>query len=160
MDGKWVAVEEAQRRSIPQVLVVTSGTGWVQEWGGARREIRPGDVIWTPPGVKHWHGASQEESVRHLALSFGDTAWQEPVEGLRAIADLWESERDGAHEPFAMTAQVVAVDGDTAVVRVHVDYHDPDAGRWRDLWVLRFADDGRCAAFEEWPFAPDQADGH
>ena len=32
--------------------------------------------------------------------------------------------------------------------------------RWRDLWVLRFDDDGRCRAFEEWPFAPDQPDGH
>jgi quercetin dioxygenase-like cupin family protein len=41
-----------------QVLIVTNGTGWVQEEGGAKREIKPGDVIWTPPGVKHWHGAT------------------------------------------------------------------------------------------------------
>jgi hypothetical protein len=52
----------------------------------------------------------------------------------------------------------VAVDADTAVVRVEVDY---ERGRpWRDLWVLRFAVDGRCRHFEEWPFAHDQPDGH
>src|SRR5262245_50280547 len=41
-----------------QTLVVTAGVGWVQQWGGERREIKPGDVIWIPPGVKHWHGAT------------------------------------------------------------------------------------------------------
>lgn len=51
-----------------QTLIVTSGTGWVQEWGGQRRDIRPGDVIWTPPGVKHWHGASETNGVSHSAF--------------------------------------------------------------------------------------------
>ncbi|MDR2259442.1 MAG: cupin domain-containing protein [Azoarcus sp.] len=51
-----------------QTLIVVSGTGWVQEWGGPRREIRPGDVIWTPPGVKHWHGAAEHNGMRHLAV--------------------------------------------------------------------------------------------
>ena len=57
-------------RSHPagQTLIVTSGTGWVQEWGGQRREIRPGDVIGTPPGVKHWHGASETNGVSHTAF--------------------------------------------------------------------------------------------
>ena len=53
---------------------------------------------------------------------------------------------------------MVAVDGNTAVVRVEVAY-EGDA-QWRDLWVLRFAPDGRSAAFEEWPFSPTQRDGH
>lgn len=52
-----------------QILIVTSGTGWVQEEGGDKREIRPGDVIWTPPGVKHWHGATATTSMSHIALS-------------------------------------------------------------------------------------------
>lgn len=55
---------------------------------------------------------------------------------------------------------MVAVDGDTAVVRVFVDYRGASSSRWRDLWVLRFTADGRRAAFEEWPFAPGQRDGH
>jgi len=51
-----------------------------------------------------------------------------------------------------MTTFVVAVDGDTAVVRVAVDYGDPVTSRWLDLWVLRFDEAGRCRAFEEWPW--------
>jgi quercetin dioxygenase-like cupin family protein len=51
-----------------QSLIVTSGRGWVQEWGGSRREITVGDVIWTPPGVKHWHGASATEAMTHIAI--------------------------------------------------------------------------------------------
>lgn len=48
---------------------MTFGTGWVQEEGGRKREIKPGDVIWTPPGVKHWHGASATNSMSHIAVS-------------------------------------------------------------------------------------------
>jgi hypothetical protein len=59
-----------------------------------------------------------------------------------------------------MSSDVVAVDGDTAVVRVWVSYAAPQSGQWRDLWVIRFGEDERCVSFEEWPFAPDQPDGH
>jgi quercetin dioxygenase-like cupin family protein len=52
-----------------QVLIITSGTGWVQEEGGAKREIKPGDVVWTPPGVKHWHGATATTSMSHIAIT-------------------------------------------------------------------------------------------
>jgi quercetin dioxygenase-like cupin family protein len=52
-----------------QYLIVTSGTGWVQEEGGQKREIKPGDVIWTPPGVKHWHGATATNAMSHIAIS-------------------------------------------------------------------------------------------
>ncbi|MEO7350779.1 MAG: hypothetical protein ABIW17_02675, partial [Marmoricola sp.] len=83
-----------------------------------------------------------------------------PVEGMTALSNFWEAERDGPEEPFTMSTEIVAVDSDQAVVRVQVDYGSTDSGRWRDLWVLRFAGDGRCAVFEEWPFAPDQPDGH
>ena len=66
-----------------QVLIVTDGTGWVQEEGGEKIVIQPGDVIWTPPGVKHWHGATDTTSVTHLAiqqLEDGENVvWMEPV---------------------------------------------------------------------------------
>ena len=52
-----------------QVLIVTAGTGYVQEEGGQKREIKPGDVIWTQPGVKHWHGAAPDSSMSHIAIS-------------------------------------------------------------------------------------------
>jgi ketosteroid isomerase-like protein len=77
----------------------------------------------------------------------------EPARGLTAISALWERERVGADETFTMTSEVVAVEGDTAVVRLEVEYFDQPR-QYRDLWVLRFADDGRCVAFEEWPYSP------
>jgi quercetin dioxygenase-like cupin family protein len=51
-----------------QYLVVTSGVGWVQQRGGAKREIKAGDVVWTPPGVAHWHGATPTHAMSHLAI--------------------------------------------------------------------------------------------
>lgn len=51
-----------------QTLIVTSGTGWVQEWGGRKQRINSGDVIWTPPGVKHWHGATGSDTMTHIAI--------------------------------------------------------------------------------------------
>ena len=52
-----------------QILFVTSGAGWVQEEGGEKREVKPGDVIWTPPGVKHWHEATATNSMSHIAIT-------------------------------------------------------------------------------------------
>jgi quercetin dioxygenase-like cupin family protein len=66
-----------------QVLIVTDGTGWVQEEGGEKIVIQPGDVIWTPPGVKHWHGATDTTSVQHIAIqqyeNGENVVWMEPV---------------------------------------------------------------------------------
>lgn len=53
---------------LGQHLIVTAGMGWVQEEGGPVREVRPGDVVWFPPGVKHWHGASPASSMTHIAI--------------------------------------------------------------------------------------------
>lgn len=51
-----------------QYLIVTSGVGWVQERGQPKREVREGDVVWTPPGVFHWHGATTDSAMSHLAV--------------------------------------------------------------------------------------------
>jgi quercetin dioxygenase-like cupin family protein len=51
-----------------QTLVVTRGMGLVQQWGGPRQEIREGDVVWIPPGVKHWHGGSPAQEMSHVAI--------------------------------------------------------------------------------------------
>lgn len=53
---------------LGQTLIVTSGVGWTQCWGEAREEIRAGDVIWCPPGKKHWHGATTETAMTHIAI--------------------------------------------------------------------------------------------
>jgi quercetin dioxygenase-like cupin family protein len=49
-------------------LIVTAGVGWVQARGEAKRVVRAGDVVWTPPGVFHWHGATATQAMRHLAV--------------------------------------------------------------------------------------------
>ncbi|MNL08793.1 Cupin domain protein [compost metagenome] len=54
---------------LGQTLIVTAGLGRVQKWGDAVQEIRPGDVVWIPPGVKHWHGASPAVGMSHVAIA-------------------------------------------------------------------------------------------
>jgi ketosteroid isomerase-like protein len=80
--------------------------------------------------------------------------YEEPVRGLAALGPWWEEGRDGPDEVFTMTTDVVAVDGDVAVVRAEVAYGEPVRQEYRDLWIVRFGPDGRCVAFEEWPFWP------
>src|SRR5207237_146010 len=53
---------------LGQTLIVTAGCGWAQRWGGPREDIRPGDVIWFPPGEKHWHGATATTALTHIAI--------------------------------------------------------------------------------------------
>ena len=53
---------------LGQTLIVISGTGLAQRWGGPREEIRPGDVVWFAPGEKHWHGASTTTAMTHIAI--------------------------------------------------------------------------------------------
>lgn len=53
---------------LGQTLIVTEGCGWVQRWGGPIEEIRPGDVVWIPPGEKHWHGATATTAMTHIAI--------------------------------------------------------------------------------------------
>ena len=53
---------------LGQTLIVTSGSGWAQRLGGPVEEIRPGDVIWFPPGEKHWHGATATTGMTHIAV--------------------------------------------------------------------------------------------
>jgi 4-carboxymuconolactone decarboxylase len=52
-----------------QRLIVTDGVGRTQQWGGPVEEIRAGDVVWCPPGVRHWHGASPTAAMTHIALT-------------------------------------------------------------------------------------------
>ncbi|MDQ1639545.1 MAG: hypothetical protein QOF62_2884 [Pyrinomonadaceae bacterium] len=53
---------------LGQTLIVTSGFCWVQSEGGPKEEIRPGDVVWCPPGEKHWHGATPTTAMTHIAI--------------------------------------------------------------------------------------------
>lgn len=88
MSGGLVTFEPEARTAwhthpLGQTLIVTAGVGRVQRWGGPIQEIRPGDVVRIPPGVKHWHGASATAGMSHVAIVEaldGKTAdWMEHV---------------------------------------------------------------------------------
>jgi quercetin dioxygenase-like cupin family protein len=68
-----------------QTLIVTTGTGWIQQWDGQKQSIKPGDVIWTPPGVKHWHGATDGSAMTHIAIQ--DSVDGKPVDWLEHVTD-------------------------------------------------------------------------
>ena len=65
---------------LGQTLIVASGSGWAQAWGGPVEEIRPGDVVWFPPGEKHWHGATPTTAMttspfRRRSTARPSTGW-------------------------------------------------------------------------------------
>ena len=73
VQGSHVTFEPGARTAwhthpLGQTLIVTSGCGRVQRWGGPIEEIRPGDVVWFAPGEKHWHGAAPLTAMTHVAI--------------------------------------------------------------------------------------------
>ncbi len=75
---------------LGQTLIATAGCGLAQRWGGPIEEIRPGDVIWFPPGEKHWHGATVTTAMTHIAIQEhldGKTVdWMEKVSDEQYLA--------------------------------------------------------------------------
>lgn len=121
--------------------------GAIESW------VEAYESAWRTPGTEVLAGLFAPEATYSMA------PFEEPHRGLAAIARLWEDEREGPDEAFTLDSQVVAVEGDTGVVRVRVRYGDPSPREYRDLWIVCLDDRGRCVAFEEWPFWPDGA-GH
>lgn len=70
---------------LGQTIIVTSGCGWAQRLGGPREEIRPGDVVWFPPGEKHWHGATATTAMTHVAIQ--EKLAGKAVEWLEHVSD-------------------------------------------------------------------------
>ena len=70
---------------VGQTLVITLGLGWVQQWGGPKQEVRAGDVVWFPPGIKHWHGASATTAMTHIAIQ--ETIDGKNVDWLEQVSD-------------------------------------------------------------------------
>lgn len=68
-----------------QILLVTEGRGWYQEWGSPARKLGPGDAVEIPAGVKHWHGAAKDSPLVHLAI--GPNAGKGPAEWLEPVSD-------------------------------------------------------------------------
>jgi quercetin dioxygenase-like cupin family protein len=70
---------------LGQHLIVTAGLGRIQRWGGPVEEVRPGDVVWFPPGEKHWHGASPTAAMTHTAIQ--EALDGKAVEWLEKVSD-------------------------------------------------------------------------
>ncbi|WP_251977425.1 (R)-mandelonitrile lyase [Salinicola avicenniae] len=70
---------------VGQTLMVTAGQGWVQRLGGPKETINPGDIVWFPPGEKHWHGATDKTAMTHLAIQEPENG--SPVDWMEKVSD-------------------------------------------------------------------------
>ncbi len=117
---------------------------------------RAGAAAWIEAYERAWRTVGTDSLAELFAenASYRMSPYETPARGLEAIGVLWERERVGADEGFEMGYEIVAVDDATAVARIEVRY--AEGAEYRDLWVIRFAADGRCDEFEEWPYWPGQ----
>jgi SnoaL-like domain len=113
---------------------------------------------WIDAYERAWRtpGTALLDKLFTAGASYRNAPFAEPVTGLRAIVAFWEAAREGPGEPFTMRWEPVAVEGEVGVARVEVTYAEPASRVYRDLWVITLEPDGRCRAFEEWPFFPGQ----
>ncbi|MGH3169909.1 MAG: nuclear transport factor 2 family protein [Trebonia sp.] len=115
-----------------------------------RRWLAGYEAAWRAPGTKDLADLFTGDAT------YRQSPYERPVTGLTAIKRMWEEEREGPDEVFTLATEILAVDAPAAVVRAEVRYGDPPRQEYRDLWVIRFAGDGRCTWFEEWPFWPER----
>jgi len=124
--------------------------------------IQSYERAWRTPGTDVLAELFTEDAV------YSTAPYENPHAGLAAIAEMWDAERLGPDEAFEMSSEIVAVEGDTGVVRVTVLYKaaEDKEGRlhrqrkeYRDLWVVRLDESGHCFHFEEWPFWPPDQEG-
>jgi hypothetical protein len=120
---------------------------------GLARWIAAYERAWRAPGTRALR------DVFAPTATYRSAPFDAPLLGLDAIAEFWEDERDGPDETFTLGSEIVAVDGQVGVVRIEVNYGDPPARVYRDLWIVTLDDEGRCTGFEEWPFFPGQPAG-
>jgi len=112
----------------------TSVEAWIEKYERA----------WRTAGIESLAGLFTKDA------SYRMSPYEEPARGLGEIGALWERERVGPEEEFEMSWELVAVEGDTAVARIEVAYVGDT--EYRDLWIVRFATDGRCREFDQWPY--------
>jgi len=118
-----------------------------------RKWVEAYERAWRTPGTDALGALFTEDATYRTA------PFEEPFEGLSAISAMWEEARTGPDEVFALESEIVAVDGDTGVIRLEVRYGEPAPQTYRDIWIVRLDDEGRCTAFEEWPFWPPGTQG-
>ena len=113
---------------------------WIDSYEAAWRSGDGVDRLFTPDAT-------------YRSWPYGD-----PDAGLETIEEFWAKET-AEGEVFTVDREIVAVEGDTGVVRLEVAYTAPKKRDYRDIWIVTLDADGRCTAFEEWPFWPPGSGG-
>lgn len=116
---------------------------------------------WIDKYVSAWRspGTAKLADLFTDDITYSPSPWKKPLHGLEEIKPFWEQARSGPEEVFDLGSEIVAIEGQTAVVRIAVEYANDKPSQWRDLWIIKLDDTGRCSSFEEWPFYPEQDDG-
>lgn len=109
--------------------------------------------LWRTPGTDGLGALFAEDALYSMG------PFERAAQGIAEIERLWEEERLGPDEDFELDSEIVAVEGDTGVVRLEVRYGPPREQLYRDLWVVRLDGEGRCTSFEEWPHWPPGTPG-
>jgi ketosteroid isomerase-like protein len=122
--------------------------GHMTDRAAVSRWLAEYEAAWRTPGTERLASIFTDD------IAYRQSPYEDPVIGLDRVRRMWDEERTGPDEVFALATEILAVDGPTAVVRAEVRYGDPVQQEFRDLWIMRLGDDGRCDSFEEWPFWP------
>ncbi len=111
---------------------------------------------WVAEYERAWRAGDSSAVARLFTedVSYRRSPYAEPDVGHEGIRSFW---REDEGRTFSVQAEPVAVEGYDAVVRLTVHYREPVDQEYRDLWVLRFASDGRVEEFEEWAYWPDKS---
>jgi ketosteroid isomerase-like protein len=114
---------------------------------------RDGVMAWVAEYERAWRSGDVSAVTRLFTddARYRTSPYEEPKVGSAQIQDVW---LDDEGRTFTVSSAPVAVEGRDAVVRLEVRYREPVAREYRDLWVLRFAADGRVEDFEEWAYWP------
>lgn len=125
-----------------------SEDGSVTDRTVVQRWVADYERAWRTPGTE---GLS---ALFTADATYLHSPYEKPVVGLDAIRKMWDDDREGPDEVFTVSTEIVAVEGDAAVVRAEVKYSQPFRQEYRDLWIIRLEADGRCMWFEEWAYWP------
>jgi hypothetical protein len=113
---------------------------------------------WIDAYLAAWRSGDGVDGLFTGDATYRSSPYLDPDSGIDAIKEFWRRETDDGEE-FTVQREIVAIEGDTGVVRLEVEYTSPRYRHYRDIWIVTLDGEGRCTAFEEWPFWPTGQEG-
>jgi hypothetical protein len=109
-------------------------------------------TTWIEQYIRAWRGEDGigVDDVFSADATYRTSPFDDVVAGLDAIRTLWH-ERTEPDESFEVRYEIVAIEGDIAVIKLDVEYMEPRHQAWKDIWIIQLDNEGLCFAFEEWP---------